>query len=124
MVGIFEYFKLLRKSKIPFLIVYCPRFYERNSEYFNPISKMYIEDIKNKEEMNTNSIIIDNNLLKFKSKEQDEKIKEQNEKIKKQDEKIISLENQLNTLIKKNKEEDNQSSLLGKKKEEKILVKT
>lgn len=51
MDGLYKYFGLLRKSRIPFLIVFCPRFYERKSDYFNPISKTYLEDKQNETEI-------------------------------------------------------------------------
>ena len=40
MKNLFEYFRILRESKMPFLIVYMPRFYERKSQYYNPITKI------------------------------------------------------------------------------------
>ena len=49
MKNLYKYFSLLRNSKIPFLIVYCPRFYERNTKYFNPILKLYQEDEKDRD---------------------------------------------------------------------------
>ena len=44
MKTLYDYFEILRKSKVPFIIIYCPRFYERTSKYYNPLSKRYIED--------------------------------------------------------------------------------
>ena len=49
--NLYKYFSMLKNSKIPFLIIYCPRFYERNSKYFNPITKLYDEDVKEEVEI-------------------------------------------------------------------------
>ena len=59
MKNLFDYFEILRKSKVPFLIVYCLRFYERTSQYYNPISKKYLED----EKIETEIIINNKNLF-------------------------------------------------------------
>jgi len=105
---LYDYFELLRNTKIPFLIVYCPRFYERTSNYYNPLSKTYIEDndvglgtkIFNLESENAN--------LKQKIQEQDNKIKEQDNKIKEQDNKIKEQDNKV-------KEQDNKIKEQGDK---------
>ena len=54
MKNLFEYFRILRESKMPFLIVYMPRFYERKSQYYNPITKIYLEDKKKETVQNIN----------------------------------------------------------------------
>lgn len=106
MPNLYEYFKILRESKVPFLIVYCPRFYERSSQFFNPISKKYLEDKEMESEIKLNNLLNENQKLKqeienqnakikvqdTKIKEQDTKIKEQDTKLKKQDTKIEELE--------------------------------
>ena len=64
MKGLYEYFKILRESEIPFLIVYCPIFNERNSKYFNPISKIYYEDKNSKEKITIKTLKIENENLR------------------------------------------------------------
>ena len=88
---LYTYFELLRNSKLPFLIVYCPRFYERTSQYYNPLSKLYLEDNKNEPEITL------------------ETLKNDNENLKK---KIGELEKQISALRNEKKEEN----LLGRKK--------
>lgn len=125
MKGLYEYFKILRESEIPFLIVYCPRFNERNSKYFNPISKIYYEDKNSKEKMTIQTLKIENENLRQQFKlqnknieEQDKKIKEHDEKIKEHDKKLKILEKKIddlsNQLKKSNNEKEN--NLIGKKR--------
>ena len=96
--NLYTYFGLLRNSGLPFLIVYCPRFYERTSRYYNPLSKTYIEDDKIEPEITM------------------ENLKNDNENLKK---KIEELEKQINALTNKKREEN----LLGKKKKRRKLLK-
>jgi len=109
MKKLYDYFELLRKSKVPFLIIYCPRFYERTSKYYNPLSKQYIED----DDIDTDNKIFnlesENAFMKQKIKDQDNKLKEQDNKIKEQDNKIKALEEKINNLLK-------DKDLLGRKK--------
>lgn len=135
MEGLYNYFKILRNSKIPFLIVYCPRFYERKSKFYFPIIKMYDED-KNEEK-----IINENNALNEKMKQQDEKIinlqkenelldkkinnlqKENEDRVKKEkenDEKIKKLEERINTLINNKRKRRRKSNRIKKTKRKKI----
>ena len=81
MKNLYEYFSLLRNSKIPFLIVYCPRFYERNTKYFNPILKLYEED-KEDTETKLNILTNENAQLKAYKEENDKKMKKQDDIIK------------------------------------------
>jgi hypothetical protein len=118
MKGLYEYFKILRESEIPFLIVYCPRFNERNSKYFNPISKIYYEDKNSKEKITIKTLKIENENLRQQFKLQDKKIKEHDEKIKEHDKKLKILEKKIddlsNQLKKSNNEKEN--NLIGKKR--------
>ena len=91
MKNLFEYFRILRESKVPFLIVYMPRFYERKSQYYNPITKIYLEDEKNETGKNSNNSGDDKENLKQKIQEQEQKLKEQEQKIKELEEKIDKL---------------------------------
>ena len=88
MKQLYDYFELLRKSKVPFLIIYCPRFYERTSKYYNPLSKQYIED---------NDVETENKISKLES---------ENAHLK---QKINSLEEKVNNLL-------NNKHMLGRKK--------
>ena len=88
MKRLYDYFELLRNTKIPFLIVYCPRFYERTSKYYNPLSKTYIEDNDVEIETKIFNLESENASLKQKIQEQDNKIKEQGDKIKELEERI------------------------------------
>ena len=94
MKRLYDYFEVLRKSKVPFLIVYCPRFYERSSKYYNPLSKKYIEEDDVDLETKVFNLESENALLK-------ETIEKQNDKIKK-------LEETVNNILRK--------GLLGKKR--------
>ena len=118
MKGLYEYFKILRESEIPFLIVYCPIFNERNSKYFNPISKIYYEDKNSKEKITIKTLKIENENLRQQFKLQDKKIKEHDEKIKEHDKKLKILEKKIddlsNQLKKSNNEKEN--NLIGKKR--------
>ena len=112
MKNLYEYFSLLRNSKIPFLIVYCPRFYERNTKYFNPILKLYEED---KEDTETKLNILTNENAQLKA------YKEENEKKMKQQDDIIKQQgNQINILQKKVEELEGtigtKGNVLGKKR--------
>jgi len=108
MKGLFDYFKALRVSQIPFMIVYCPRFYERNSSYFNPISKIYEEDKNADSTEIINTFINENAKLNQKIKDLEKKLSE-NAKL---NQKIKDLEKKLSELEANNK-----------KKEEKIFLK-
>ena len=88
MKRLYDYFELLRNTKIPFLIVYCPRFYERTSKYYNPLSKTYIEDNDVEIETKIFNLESENASLKQKIQEQDNKIKELGDKIKELEERI------------------------------------
>ena len=88
MKQLYDYFELLRKSKVPFLIIYCPRFYERTSKYYNPLSKQYIED---------NDVETENKISNLES---------ENAHLK---QKINSLEEKVNNLL-------NNKPMLGRKK--------
>ena len=118
MKGLYEYFKILRESEIPFLIVYCPRFNERNSKYFNPISKIYYEDKNSKEKMTIQTLKIENENLRQQFKLQNKNIEEQDKKIKEHDKKLKILETKIddlsNQLKKSNNEKEN--NLIGKKR--------
>ena len=92
MKNLYEYFSRLRKSKIPFLIVYCPRFYERNSNYFNPISKTYIEDKSGETEIKLNNLVNENAQLKTKIGQQENDINDLKKKLE-------ELENKFNQNI-------------------------
>ena len=99
-------------SKIPFLIVYCPRFYERNTKYFNPILKLYQED---KEDTETKLKFLTNENAQLKA------YKEENEKKMKQQDDIIKQQgNQINILQKKVEELEGtigtKGNVLGKKR--------
>jgi hypothetical protein len=112
MKNLYEYFSLLRNSKIPFLIVYCPRFYERNTKYFNPILKLYQED---KEDTETKLKFLTNENAQLKA------YKEENEKKMKQQDDIIKQQgNQINILQKKVEELEGtigtKGNVLGKKR--------
>ena len=74
MKRLYDYFELLRKTKIPFLIVYCPRFYERTSKYYNPLSKTYIEDNDFEIETKIFNLESENANLKQKIQELEERI--------------------------------------------------
>ena len=74
MKKIYDYFEILRKTKIPFLIVYCPRFYERTSKYYNPLSKTYIEDNDVEIETKIFNLESENASLKQKIQELEERI--------------------------------------------------
>ena len=74
MKKLYDYFELLRKTKIPFLIVYCPRFYERTSKYYNPLSKTYIEDNDFEIETKIFNLESENANLKQKIQELEERI--------------------------------------------------
>ena len=99
MKRVYDYFDVLRKSKVPFLIVYCPRFYERSSKYYNPLSKKYIEEDDVDLETKVFNLESENALLK-------ETIEKQNDKLKKQNDKIKKLEEEVNNI----------KGLLGKKR--------
>lgn len=96
MKNLYEYFSRLRKSKIPFLIVYCPRFYERNSNYFNPISKTYIEDKSGETEIKLNNLVNENAQLKIKINNLEEDKKKQENDINDLKKKLEELENKFN----------------------------
>ena len=81
MKNLFEYFKILRESEVAFLIVYMPRFYERNSQYYNPITKKYLEDEKKEADKNINNSEDNQENLKKTIQEQQKQIKELQEKI-------------------------------------------
>ena len=74
MKRLYDYFEILRKTKIPFLIVYCPRFYERTSKYYNPLSKTYIEDNDVEIETKIFNLESENASLKQKIQELEERI--------------------------------------------------
>lgn len=82
MRNLYEYFKILRESKVPFLIVYCPRFYERTSQFFNPISKRYLEDKEMESEIKLNNLLNENQKLKQEIENQNAKIEELEKNIK------------------------------------------
>ena len=108
MKNLFEYFRILRESKMPFLIVYMPRFYERKSQYYNPITKIYLEDKKKETVQNINKSGDDN--------------ENQQDRIQKLEQKIKELQNEIDELKSGN-------FLLGKKtqrsevKEKKLEIK-
>lgn len=81
MKNLFEYFKILRESEVAFLIVYMPRFYERNSQYYNPITKKYLEDEKKEADKNINNSEDNQENLKKTIQDQQKQIKELQEKI-------------------------------------------
>ena len=118
MKGLYEYFKILRESEIPFLIVYCPIFNERNSKYFNPISKIYYEDKNSKEKITIKTLKIENENLRQQFKLQDKKIKEHDEKIKEHDKKLKILEKKIDDLSNQLKKSNNEkkNNLIGKKR--------
>ena len=76
MKNLFEYFRILRESKMPFLIVYMPRFYERKSQYYNPITKIYLEDKKKETVQNINKSGDDNENQQDSIQKLEQKIKE------------------------------------------------
>ena len=108
MKRVYDYFDVLRKSKVPFLIVYCPRFYERSSKYYNPLSKKYIEEDDVDLETKVFNLESENALLKETIEKQNDKLEKQNDKLKKQNEKIKELEEKVNNILRKR--------LLGKKR--------
>ena len=108
--NLFDYFEILRKANVPFLIVYCSRFYERTSQYYNPISKKYLEDEKIETEIIINNLKNDNEILKHQVKEQNNQIQEQNNQIQEQNKKIKELEEKIALLI-----GEGEKNLLGKK---------
>ncbi len=75
MKTLYDYFEILRKSKVPFIIIYCPRFYERTSKYYNPLSKRYIEDNGVDSENRFANLDNENALLKLKIASLEERIK-------------------------------------------------
>ena len=81
MKNLFEYFRLLRESKMPFLIVYMSRFYERKSQYYNPITKIYLEDKKKETVKNINKSGDDNENQQDRIQKLEQKIKELQEEI-------------------------------------------
>jgi hypothetical protein len=81
MKNLFEYFRILRESKMPFLIVYMPRFYERKSQYYNPITKIYLEDKKKETVQNINKSGDDNENQQDRIQKLEQKIKELQEEI-------------------------------------------
>ena len=89
MKGLFDYFKALRDSQIPFMIFYCPRFYERNSSYFNPVSKIYEEDKKADSTEIINILINENAKLNQKIKDLEKRLSELAANNKKKEEKIF-----------------------------------
>ena len=117
---LYQFFKTLRESKIPFLIAFCPRFYERNSQYFYPFSKAYDEDNKKiVESLSLKKIKEENEMIKLKLSEQEITNNEQEEKIKEHEERIKNLEVSIVNLIeefRKYKAEEEQKKLLVKKK--------
>ena len=84
MKRLYDYFEVLRKSKVPFLIVYCPRFYERSSKYYNPLSKKYIEE---------DDVDLETEVFNLKSENASLKktIEKQNDKIKKLEEEVNNI---------------------------------
>ena len=81
MKNLFEYFRILRESKMPFLIVYMPRFYERKSQYYNPITKIYLEDKKKETVQNINKSGDDNENQQDRIQKLEQKIKELQDEI-------------------------------------------
>ena len=110
MDGLYKYFGLLRKSRIPFLIVFCPRFYERKSDYFNPISKTYLEDKQNEAEIQINNLTNENAMLK-------QQVTDLKVNLKQLEDKFKAFEDK-----KKRKKEKERSNLLGKKIGRKITA--
>ena len=116
MKGLYEYFKILRESEIPFLIVYCPQFNERTSQYFKPISKKYLEDENSKEKMKLQTLKIKTENLSQEIKEQYEKIKEHNEILKELDERLKILEQKIDYNQPKKSNKEKEKKLIGKKR--------
>ena len=117
MAGLFKYFSILRKSKIPFLIVYCPRFYERKSQYYNPISKIYEEDKKGEQDIIIENLRMNNENLINKMKDLEAKL---NDVMQQLNVKNLEIKNRLlcrktrrkiknKKLIKKNKKKEKNS---------------
>ena len=106
MKRLYDYFEVLRNSKVPFLIVYCPRFYERSAKYYNPLSKKYIEEDDVDLETKVFNLESENALLKETIEKQNDKLEKQNDKLKKQNDKIKKLEEEVNNI----------KGLLGKKR--------
>ena len=121
MKNLFEYFRILRESKVPFLIVYMPRFYERKSQYYNPITKIYLEDEKNEKGKNIDNSGDDGENLKTKIQEQEKKLKEQEQKIKNLEEKIEKLMSENFLLGNKTQRTNDKKKLKIKKKEIKTM---
>lgn len=117
---LYTYFEHLRNSKLPFLIVYCPRFYERTTQYYNPLTKLYLEDDKNEPEIAVETLKNDNENLKKQIGEQNNKILDQNKKIEEQNKKIEELERQIKLLMGKKEGGEN---LLGKKTKRRKIFK-
>lgn len=116
MKGLYEYFKILRESEIPFLIVYCPQFNERTSQYFNPISKKYNEDENSKEKMKPQTLKIKTEILSQEIKEQYEKMKEQDEILKELDERLKILKQKMDYNQAKKSNKEKEKKLIGKKR--------
>ena len=112
---LYDYFDILIESKIPFLIVYCPRVYERTSKYYNPLSKKYIEDNDIEQKNNSFNFKNENPCFKKKTQKLNEKLEKQKEimqeldnKLKEHDIRLTNLEEKINILEK--------NYLLGKKR--------
>lgn len=124
MDGLYKYFGLLRKSRIPFLIVFCPRFYERKSDYFNPISKTYLEDKQNEADIQINNLTNENamqreqiNNLTKENAMLNQQITDLKVNLKQLEDKFKAFEDK-----KKRKKEKERSNLLGKKIGRKITA--
>ena len=111
MQNLYTYFKILRDSKIPFLIVYCPRFYERKSQYFNPISKIYEEDMKDNNEILMNSLVNENEQLKLKISQLEEYKTKQDAKIERLEVELSEIKEQM-----RGKKKKTTSNILGEKR--------